>query len=157
ASIVANYDTLARAVQGASDGDTIEVRGNGPFVSNPIKIGRTALTIRAAAGFRPVIKPSSGRIEKAPLLATNAALVLEGLDFDAAFPEENTLQSNYAPLRAANCRFEGGIWTTQSPVCEFRNCEFLNRNAGWNCCGQQLSPGARIQFENCLFWSNGHA
>ena len=32
------FDTLAEAVQGASDGDTIEVRGNGPFVSEPIKI-----------------------------------------------------------------------------------------------------------------------
>ena len=32
------FDTLAEAVQGASDGDTIEIRGNGPFVSQPITI-----------------------------------------------------------------------------------------------------------------------
>ena len=32
------FDTLAEAVQGASDGDTIEVRGNGPFVTEPIDI-----------------------------------------------------------------------------------------------------------------------
>jgi hypothetical protein len=157
ASIVAKFDTLAKAVQGASDGDTIEVRGNGPFVNNPIKIGRTALTIRAGAGFRPVIKSSSGRIEKASLLTTNAALVLEGLDFQAVIPEENIIQSYNAPLRAANCRFDGGIWTTHLPVCEFRNCEFLNRKAGSNCCGQPISTGARIRFENSLFWSNGHA
>ena len=42
------FDTLAEAVQAASDGDTIEIRGNGPFVSGPIKF-RRALTIRAGA------------------------------------------------------------------------------------------------------------
>ena len=35
------FDTLAEAVQGASDGDTIEIRGNGPFVSEPIKSDET--------------------------------------------------------------------------------------------------------------------
>ena len=30
---VRKFDTLAEAVQGASDGDTIEIRGNGPFVT----------------------------------------------------------------------------------------------------------------------------
>ena len=34
------FDTLAEAVQAASDGDTIEIRGNGPFVSEPINIRR---------------------------------------------------------------------------------------------------------------------
>src|SRR5262249_24356462 len=43
---VRKFDTLAEAVQGASDGDTIEIRGNGPFVTKPIRIGRTPLTIR---------------------------------------------------------------------------------------------------------------
>ena len=58
------FDTLAEAVQGASDGDTIEIRGNGPFVSQPVNIQRTALTIRAGAGFRPVIKLSPEAIQQ---------------------------------------------------------------------------------------------
>src|SRR5262249_37834447 len=41
------FDTLAEAVQGASKGDTIEVRGNGPFVSDGVAIGQN-LVIRAA-------------------------------------------------------------------------------------------------------------
>ena len=53
------FDTLAEAVLGASDGDTIEIRGNGPFVSEPINLGNQALTIRAGEGFRPVIRLSS--------------------------------------------------------------------------------------------------
>ena len=158
---VRKLGTLADAVQSASDGDTIEIRGNGPFVSKPISIGRAALTIRAGAGFRPVIKPSSEGIEQAPFLTTDAALVLEGLDFQVMFPEDQkssgrSIQSNNAPLRATNCRFHGGIWMTQSPVCEFRNCEFLN-GGWWGCCAQQISSGARVLFENCLFWSGGHA
>src|SRR5205085_11219566 len=36
ASLQGVYATLAEAVMGASDGDTIEIRGNGPFVTEPI-------------------------------------------------------------------------------------------------------------------------
>src|SRR5262249_6837851 len=50
------FDTLAAAVLGSTDGDTIEVRGNGPFVVHPISIGKIGLTIRAAAGYRPIFQ-----------------------------------------------------------------------------------------------------
>src|SRR5262249_19491823 len=62
------FDTLAEAVQGASDGDTIEVRGDGPFLSGPVHID-AALTMRAAPGCRPVIRfdPGSERNEE-PLM-----------------------------------------------------------------------------------------
>src|SRR5262249_13827009 len=46
------FDTLAEAVQAASDGATIEIRGNGPFVTQPIYVGPKGLTIRAATGFQ---------------------------------------------------------------------------------------------------------
>ena len=48
---VRKFDTLAEAVQGASDGDTIEIRGNGPFVTRADQDRASALTIRAGAGF----------------------------------------------------------------------------------------------------------
>ena len=41
ASAERKFDTLAEAVLGASDGDTIEVRGNGPFVIDPSRSGCT--------------------------------------------------------------------------------------------------------------------
>jgi hypothetical protein len=44
------FGTLAEAVQSALDGDAIEVRGNGPFVTQPIDLGKQGLTIRAATG-----------------------------------------------------------------------------------------------------------
>ena len=43
---VAKFGTLAEAVLGSSAGDTIEIRGNGPFITNPIQMNRP-LTIRA--------------------------------------------------------------------------------------------------------------
>jgi glycosyltransferase A (GT-A) superfamily protein (DUF2064 family) len=46
------FDTLAEAVQFANDGDTIEVHGNGPFITDPIKT-RLALSLspEAVTGF----------------------------------------------------------------------------------------------------------
>src|SRR5439155_23094350 len=106
------FDTLAEAVQSASDGDTIEVRGNGPFLSQPINCQRTALTIRAGEGFRPVIKLSPEAVpHKGPLLTTSAALVLEGLELHRAPPDappgsggDSVVEIYGAPLRFANCR-----------------------------------------------------
>src|SRR5262249_38650492 len=67
------FDTLADAVQAASAGDTIEVRGNGPFDCGLVR-ARQALVVRAAAGFRPVLRFDDN-------LQTDAPLVLEGLEF----------------------------------------------------------------------------
>ena len=94
------FDTLAEAVQGASDGDTIEVRGNGPFVSEPIDIKRQALTIRAGAGFRPVIKLSPKRSSRnVPCYRPMRALVLEGLELHRASTE-----GRGSPTADAGCR-----------------------------------------------------
>src|SRR5262249_54029103 len=75
------FDSLAEAVLGASDGDTIEVRGNGPFVTQPVDLGNQALTIRAGTGYRPVIKgdASGAAWDRSYLLRSQRPLVLEGL------------------------------------------------------------------------------
>src|SRR5262249_30571564 len=80
---VGKFDTLAEAVQRASDGDTIEVRGNGPFVINPMKLGANALAIRAGMGFRPVVRcVLTGKEQKLfYFLQTSGPLTLEGLEF----------------------------------------------------------------------------
>jgi WD40 repeat protein len=147
------FDTLAQAVQGASDGDTIEIRGNGPFVSEPINIQRTALTIRAGEGFRPIIKLSPDAVERdVPLLATNAELVLEGLELHRAGLDDPAngrfamIKAHQAPLRAANCRFTASIYPIRSPVIVFRNCEFLAAGS----VGGQPRTGGRVVLDNCL-------
>ena len=147
------FATLAAAVDKAQSGDTIEVRGNGPFVSEPINIQRTALTIRAGAGFRPVIKLSPEAIRhNVALLKSTAALVLEGLELHRApwgdWPI--VVHIHEAPLRAANCRFRSKVTATHSPVCVFRNCEFQSLEGNQ---GGQHPPGARVSFDNCLLWA----
>jgi hypothetical protein len=147
-------DTLAEAVQAASDGDAIEIRGYGPFVSQPINIGRTALTIRAGQGFRPVIKLR---------LRTYAPLVLEGLELQAGLeppPDQRywIVEALGSSLHVANCRFladlpgVGYCIVAYSPSCFVRNCEFLCR-MGW-----PLSwSSAKGCFDNCLaVTSTGH-
>jgi hypothetical protein len=135
------FDTLAEAVQAASDGDTIEVRGNGPFASKRIKIQRRKLTIRAGESFRPVIKfASQGDKEFRGLLETDSALVLEGLEFHhsglvvpAAGPSSESsfvVYSWRSPLHVANCRFlvrnRIAIGGYDAPS-QIRNCDFRGR------------------------------
>src|SRR5205823_9919691 len=43
------FVTLAEAVTEARGGDTIEVRGDGPFVTPSVDLGSKALTMRAAS------------------------------------------------------------------------------------------------------------
>jgi len=149
------FDTLAEAVQSASSGDTIEVRGNGPFLSEPIDLKRTALTIRAGDGFRPAIHLSPEASQRTgSLLATNAALTLEGLELHRSPPQHpekggwTAVNSNEAPLRAANCRFRAPIRANPSPLVVFHNCDFLP-DEGSSVVGMYRS-GARLISENCL-------
>jgi serine/threonine protein kinase len=164
------FATLAQAVAAAHSDDTIEVRGNGPFITDPIRIVGRALTIRAADGFRPVLRlsPEAAQGDK-PLLSTDAPLVLEGLDlqrvggrrWESGSPTYlEVLYSSYAPLHAVNCRFildrQGGpqhglhcINTRGSPWCEVRNCQFFHRDGSFLAL-TQLRPGTRCVVSNCL-------
>jgi tetratricopeptide (TPR) repeat protein/tRNA A-37 threonylcarbamoyl transferase component Bud32 len=76
--------TLAEAVLLAWDGDTIEVRGNGPFPLAPIILKGPPLRIRAGEGFRPVFhvrRPGQGEQPPLAFIVTHSLLVLEGLEF----------------------------------------------------------------------------
>src|SRR5262249_19780789 len=74
------FDTLAEAVDHTGNNDIIEIHGDGPFVSDSVKI-RNHLVIRAGAGYRPSITLSQAAADKnLPLLQVSAPLVLEGLE-----------------------------------------------------------------------------
>src|SRR5262245_60957746 len=147
------FDTLANAVSRAGDGDTIEIRSNGPLISQPIIIRQTALTIRAGDGYAPVIRLSPEAVEgKLALITTDSPLVLEGLELAPPEPEQSTapiysvVQS--VQLRAVNCRFRAYVMAYAAPGCEFRNCEFLSHKSA---VGLGYLSGARVSFENCVF------
>lgn len=158
------FATLAEAVQSAYDGDTIEVRGNGPFVIEPIDINQ-ALAIRAGAGFRPgfLLSPRDGR----NLLTTSASLVLEGLDFQFAAPADSaplpwspaTLLAGGHSLHVAKCRFQARpganhacIETNTTTTCVIRDSLFLN--SGHVALQMGFPPSKSYSVENCVFLGN---
>jgi serine/threonine protein kinase len=102
------FDTLAGAVLGSSPGDTIEIRGNGPFVTEPIEI-KHPLTIRAGEGFWPIIQDNSQHPaeEKYRMILARAPLVLEGLEFHARAGLQVGILTSQVSLSATNCRFLG--------------------------------------------------
>src|SRR5262249_20695630 len=129
-------EALAEGVQRAADGDTIEIRGNGPFPTRSVRI-EPRLVIRAAAGFRPVIRFRREQSDKQELLHLNAPCTLEGLDFenDRARPEaaSNVVICAGPSLAVTNCRFHLPdyilVWSGgDTSRCWFKNCEILSMN-----------------------------
>jgi serine/threonine protein kinase len=170
------FPTLTEAVRAAHSGDTIEIKANGPFELEPVTLGDKALTIRAATGVLPKF---ISRPEAKSVLTTDAALVLEGLEFQAgesrpafrpAIPgqEGSLVRSRGAPLCVANCRFQtpfrrwsaigSGVVVDDSPDVELRNCELYIRGGCGiivNCTAappgwDSTTAGLCLRIENCL-------
>jgi formylglycine-generating enzyme required for sulfatase activity/WD40 repeat protein len=160
-SDVHKFDTLAEAVQNSSAGDTIEIRGNGPFFTDPMHV-RQPLVIRAADGFRPLIQanPKITLIHDLPLLEAHDLLVLEGLDVRTS-PAQSVwpctrsgcarLLSSKGGIRAANCRLffcphvTGGPLEAKSDG-DLRNCLLVGDGA---VCWSVASEG-RLSIQNCI-------
>ncbi len=153
---VGKFDTLADAVLGSSAGDTIEIRDNGPFVMDAIKITHP-LTIRAGIGHQPVLV-QSGKTKHHAFFAFDATLVLEGLELKR--PAECGVGSvlattEHGPLALfiSNCRLvsnldRGGllIWHRALHT-EIRNSVLIGGDIAvdWNC----RSGGSQV-IENCV-------
>ncbi len=140
------FDTLADVVRAASGGDTIEVRGNGPFVSQPVTITGTPLTIRAGQGFRPVIRLDSKQARAGDaLLETSGTLCVEGVELQVIGPPSQEVKPYWpillrargadAQLFLTNCRFvhdqvDGApIWASHVAVLDVRNSQFVSQSS----------------------------
>jgi hypothetical protein len=166
------FAALPDAVAAAQNADTIEIRGNGPFVLQPIQLADKPLTLRAGAGFWPVLSLAPEAVAAdLPLLTTRAALSLEGLEFhrDAGGKAGATglmhIYSERAPLAVANCRFVlpskhpgliDAITAENSPSFHVHNCLFLG---DWHAgpASNRVVPGARTVVVNSLFLTRGYA
>jgi serine/threonine-protein kinase len=99
------FPSLERAVEAARDGDTITVRGAGPFSVGPLDLSGKGLTLRAGPGARPALEgvPPGPDEPWRPLLAADRPLTLEGLDlrYDGAGP---LAAVDRAALRLTDCR-----------------------------------------------------
>jgi hypothetical protein len=155
-SEVDKFDTLAEAVLGSNAGNTIEVRGDGPFITDPVNTFHR-LVIRAADGFRPVIQanPKVTLSEDQPLLASNKLLVLEGLDVstapDHAVSDSARLLASRDEICALNCRLFfrpdkiGGSFCAQGNG-HLRNCLIVGDGAVvW-----RVPSEGRFVVENCI-------
>lgn len=140
------FESLSEAVANANSGDTIEVQGNGPFLTDPIRITDCDLTIRAAEGSRPVIKLNPQKTsplepgDVAPIFLSEARLVLEGLELHRSANAETHevwggcfIISVGRELNLANCSFRSDSTEfvpheciiADAPVSRIWNCEFV--------------------------------
>jgi sugar lactone lactonase YvrE len=164
------FATLAEAAGAAGPGDTIEIRGDGPFLTPPLFLKGVPLTIRAGAGFRPVIRLNAEGVQaNVSLVRTNAPLALEGLELQRTgqapwrspspipYPVITVEQS---PLYVANCRFvtkETGMALAmhRSALCQLRNCEFISTGRDFAAVNWGFPEGGRLVMENCVTLGGG--
>ncbi len=154
------HASLAAAVEVASSGDTIEIRGNGPLVTDSIDLANKSLVIRAGAGFHPLLQASAGALANDWLLKTQSALTLEGLDIqqlhDTAWregmPSRDIIVSEGGDLRAANCRFVGlnlnnMIYAKHGGALKLQNCLFIGDIGVAATIYPTRGP---VHFDNCI-------
>ena len=161
-----SFGDLPTAIRTARDGDTIEIRGNGPFFCQPVNIVDKRLRIRAAPNCRPVLEMQADAAgSEKPLLRTNQLLVLEGIVLHRLssfttnrFQPRNALVfSNQSELWVAHCRFVfnqhlSGIRTEYSSLCQIRNCNFISSQGA--AVGCKHGPGGRLFVHNNVIASN---
>ncbi len=87
------------------NGDVIEVHANGPLLLPRITLDGTALTLRAAPGYRPRFEAEDDVVGAAPWIAVrNASLTLDGCDFRCPPVFPGSIQVEKGPAEIHNCR-----------------------------------------------------
>jgi serine/threonine protein kinase len=114
------FDTLAAAIaQAPTSHATIEIDGDGPYITGPIRIKGKPLTLRAGRGRRPVLRfvPDNEAVPS-PGLETDSPLTLEGLEVHSTVRGGTSVGDDISrfsaiavrdgPFRAAHCQFVVG-------------------------------------------------
>jgi hypothetical protein len=159
------YADLAQAAAAAPDDAVIEVSGDGPFPTLPVRLTGKPLTIRAAPGSRPVITAAPpGEVQPGPLLRTDADLQLEGLELRWAInapkggSEEMLLEhcvivNSRGRLALVHCQFtpDSGTVSVGASGRELvlKNCYFPGPDGVavfW-----RPEPDGRVRVEGCQF------
>jgi hypothetical protein len=154
------WDQLAGALAAARDGDVIEVYGNGPYATPPLRTDGRALTIRAAEGSRPVFLADAPGPR--PFLHADADLSLEGIevrwiiDIASTVAEVDLAQyvvisNTRGKLALTNCRVVNGrvnpsVGATGEELV-LKNCHFQNGVGAF----LRLTPGGVAHIEGCQF------
>jgi hypothetical protein len=155
--------SLREAIGESGAGDTIEVRGNGPFVTAPVSIARP-LMIRAGDGFQPVFR-HDGKDLGQPLISAHQALVLEGLLLEGrGFPHwrDGTFRLVHARglLDVAACRLQvrrdGICISNDGPQTNLRRSLLLrHEQSGHAAVSWSAPPGSALMLDHCVA-AGGH-
>jgi serine/threonine protein kinase len=146
--VLRGYITLPEAVEAAVDGDTIEIRSDGPFggIDRRAVMQGKELILRAAPGYRPVVEGDIG-------LAPRDAWSVEGISFHGGIYGSPSANDQGRIARLANCSFEN----SEAPFCI--NARFQAHGGQpavvVNClmptlAGLTLTPGHKLLVRNSL-------
>jgi hypothetical protein len=153
--------TLKDAVTEAQNGDTIEVRTNGPFQVPPIALYKY-LAIRAGAGLRPVLRLDPAfRDREGQWLSVSGSLILEGLELrsDSTTAKHCELLHSGKPESALiirHCRlvatgaYNFALGIGGVPRVEIQNSELIGtetRALMWS-----PGPGAKMLIDQCVLY-----
>jgi hypothetical protein len=143
------HATLAAAVAGSDDGDTVTIHGDGPFASEPVAMSGKALTLRASPASRPVLQFAGPAAAWQALLSSDRPLVLEGVELRADSTREPAplLCASGASLRLASVRVtapgrSAPVVTRGVSRVELRDCTLL---AGGLALCAEAAPGAACE------------
>lgn len=100
------YSSLAKAVAAARDGDTLTIRGPGPFTSPALHWQAKSLTVRAEKSTRPRLVMRAADDPWQALFQTDRTLTLEGLEIASPTPS-SLIRCEGASLYLRDCRLTG--------------------------------------------------
>ena len=165
--VAMEFPTLKEAVNKSSDGDIIELEGNGTHeVESTIQTAGKALSICSVPGSSPVLMIDNSDLQTG--IESDASLVLEGLTFRLMNGETSDSVRNAkfravhctnGDLQISNCRFDAinskpqtlsCITAIDARLCSVRNSEFYSgpMNVGIEL---GMMPGTKVELENNLF------
>ena len=108
-NIVNGYTTFPRAIDAAQDGQTVEIRTNGPIILGSDKtggvVGKT-VTVKAGEGFAPVKYDNNNRDM---LVGNGAKVIFDGVEFIPRYElDANTKESGFVVNNGGIVEFVNG-------------------------------------------------
>ncbi len=166
------YPDWAAAISAAASGDTLEINGSDPIRIAPLDLHGKALAIRAASGTRPTLVVSRlNQLTEAPLIQSEASLVIEGLDIQCGPAEANAfLPPSLLLVRRARCGWRTAVSSiaatgrpygskTLRPVrCETVYCTVPRARAsivsvaGCSTCSSTIACSQASRASPCIKW-----
>jgi hypothetical protein len=102
---VRGFWQLGQAFQAAQSGDVLEIRSDAVMEGGEVPEGRGALTLRAAAGYRPRLRTAIG-VRPGTALAVEGLTFTQGHGLDTWWVKDLPLEKQARISRLANCAFD---------------------------------------------------